>query len=77
MAHAMIRSSDPLATLSQTRSMPVLAVVALRIAVVTTKWSMNARTRAALASLEPHQLRDVGVTPVQARKESARAFWLS
>lgn len=33
------------------------------------------RSRAALAALSPDQLRDIGVTPAQARRESARPFW--
>ncbi|MCQ4161094.1 DUF1127 domain-containing protein [Roseomonas sp. GC11] len=38
-------------------------------------WARNRATRAALRDLTPEQLRDIGVTGVQARFESCRHFW--
>lgn len=34
-----------------------------------------ARTRRSLADLEPHLLRDIGITPEQARAERGRPVW--
>lgn len=40
-----------------------------------TTWSETARQRRALGALEPHLLRDIGVTPQAAANEAARPFW--
>ncbi|MGJ8545362.1 MAG: DUF1127 domain-containing protein [Sulfitobacter sp.] len=77
MAHAMIKPSDFLAAQGQARNLPLLAEIALRIAYIATKWDSRARSRKALAKLDAHELRDIGITPGQARVESAKAFWLS
>jgi uncharacterized protein YjiS (DUF1127 family) len=55
--------------------MPILAVVAVRFAVLLTTWATRRRTRQALACLEPWQLADVGLTPDQAATEASRVFW--
>ncbi|MBO6868802.1 MAG: DUF1127 domain-containing protein [Thalassococcus sp.] len=34
-----------------------------------------ARQRRALAALDDHQLRDIGLTPEDARQEAERLFW--
>jgi uncharacterized protein YjiS (DUF1127 family) len=34
-----------------------------------------ARQRRALAALDDHQLRDIGLTPEDARQEAERQFW--
>ncbi|MDH3742535.1 MAG: DUF1127 domain-containing protein [Hyphomicrobiales bacterium] len=38
-------------------------------------WSMRARTRRALAKLEPHELVDIGMTKQQRGDEVANWFW--
>jgi uncharacterized protein YjiS (DUF1127 family) len=38
-------------------------------------WSERARSRQALAELDERLLRDVGLTPAQAKRESSMAFW--
>ena len=35
------------------------------------------RTRKQLARLSPERLRDVGITPEQAKREAAKPFWKS
>lgn len=40
-----------------------------------TLYSRNATTRRQLKSLSLDQLQDVGVTPEQAQRESAKYFW--
>ncbi|MEM7671266.1 MAG: DUF1127 domain-containing protein [Pseudomonadota bacterium] len=39
-------------------------------------WRHRIRSRHDLARLEPHQLRDIGVTPGDARREASKPFWL-
>jgi uncharacterized protein YjiS (DUF1127 family) len=40
-----------------------------------TRWHERAKQRAALAELSDHLLRDIGITPRQARDESDKWFW--
>ena len=64
-----------LAYLDNAKTLPVAAEVALRVAVVFAKWSQRSRTRRALADLDDHMLRDLGLTRDQATRESRRMFW--
>ncbi len=41
------------------------------------KWSINHCTRRQLKILSDDQLKDIGVTPVEAAKEAAKPFWMS
>ncbi|MDW4497756.1 DUF1127 domain-containing protein [Sulfitobacter sp. D35] len=75
MTQAMTLAPETLTYLSQTRTMPVVAVVAIKLAVVLSKWETRRRSRQALAQLTAWQLRDVGLTPDQARDEAAKSFW--
>lgn len=45
------------------------------LAPVVSLWFERARTRQALAELDEHLLRDIGRTPIEAQRESARPFW--
>jgi uncharacterized protein YjiS (DUF1127 family) len=74
MALAVTLSTEALGILNQ-RSLPVLALIAVKFAVCVTKWVTRRRTRRALSTLEPWQLADVGLTPEQAETEASRAFW--
>jgi uncharacterized protein YjiS (DUF1127 family) len=38
-------------------------------------WMLMARSRGHLADLTDEQLRDIGVTPAQVRKEVEKPFW--
>lgn len=38
-------------------------------------WRRRAREREQLARLSPHLLRDIGITPVEARHEAGKPFW--
>ncbi len=64
-----------LAFLSAERTLAPQAAFALYVAVVLTKWSSRHRTRRALGRLEPHQLKDIGLHPSDARAEANRMFW--
>jgi uncharacterized protein YjiS (DUF1127 family) len=56
----------------QWQSWPNLARIALR---TVASWRARARQRSALAQLDDHLLRDIGVTRLQARQEASRPFW--
>ena len=49
---------------------PVAAAVAL-----IARWIERARQRRALAALDDHTLRDIGITRVEAEREAGRPFW--
>lgn len=75
MALAAALTNDALATLNSTRSLPLLAVVSVKFAACLTKWVTRKRTRRALDQLEAWQLRDVGLTPDVALRETQKVFW--
>ena len=74
MAHARSVPLDALSILSQPGT-PIAARMAVKFAVLVTKWATRRRTRLALSRLEPWQLRDVGLTPTEAEFEARRVFW--
>ncbi|MCR8547249.1 DUF1127 domain-containing protein [Salipiger sp. P9] len=73
MAH--IAHAPLIAYLDAQRPLPPLSAFALRTAVVLAKWSERSRTRRALAQLDPHLLRDIGLERHVAFKEARRMFW--
>lgn len=75
MAHRVHASASHLAYLSAQTSIPAISLLAVRVAVVFSKWATRRRTRLALRSLTPDQLRDVGLTPSDAYIEARRVFW--
>ncbi|MEL6449696.1 MAG: DUF1127 domain-containing protein [Pseudomonadota bacterium] len=75
MARLATHAHPDLAYLTAQARMPAASVVALRVAVLLSKWATRRRTRLALAQLSDHQLRDVGLTPADASIEARRVFW--
>lgn len=71
-AHSNI---DALIYLRENNSLPIVSVWAVEFAVTVSKWTTRRRTRLALGQLTETQMRDVGLTPTQARREAARMFW--
>lgn len=67
--------SADLAFLNAQRPLPLMAVLAVRVAVTLSKWSVRARTRKSLKGLDPHLLRDIGLTPDAAEIEANKRFW--
>lgn len=66
------------AALAQMPQRPVLRLVsrvAVKLAWILLVWSQRHRTRSQLGRLDTARLRDIGVTPHQARKESRKRFW--
>lgn len=75
MTRTIPLSPDTLAYLGQTRGVPALAFVAVEFAACVSKWAMRRHTRHALKELTVWQLKDVGLTPLEAHREASKAFW--
>ena len=75
MAQQMQSPATHLAYLTAQNRIPVASVLAVRVAVLLSKWAMHRRTRLALKDLPDHLLRDVGLTRAEAYDESRRVFW--
>ena len=73
----MAHPPQTLATLSGATRLPLIAVLALRFAAVVTYWDHLYRSRTTLKDLDPHLLRDIGLTPEQAAQEWQKPFWRS
>jgi uncharacterized protein YjiS (DUF1127 family) len=73
MSHALHTAHIHLLN-SQAR-LPLVASVALRFAVVVTKWDTRRKTRRALHHLEPHLLHDIGLDQLSALAEASKPFW--
>lgn len=64
-----------LSLLNSQASLPKLAQFCVIAAVAVTVWDMRRKTRKALSKVEVHTLRDIGMTPGQARREADKAFF--
>lgn len=64
-----------IALLNAHPQLPTVARLAVAVAVVAVKWDTRARTRKSLSGLEPHMLRDIGLTPSEARIEADKRFY--
>lgn len=71
----MTRDIPQNALLQTPQSLPVLALWAMNIAVFLVTWDHRLRSRRALARLDPHLLRDIGIGHAEARQEAERPFW--
>jgi uncharacterized protein YjiS (DUF1127 family) len=65
-----------LSLLNSQASLPKLAQFCVIAAVTVTVWDIRKKTRKALSHAEAHTLRDIGMTPGQARHEAEKAFFL-
>lgn len=75
MSQARALISADLNFLDRQSPLPLLATLAVRVAVTSSKWADRARTRKSLKQLDPHLLRDIGVTPDVADIEANKRFW--
>ncbi|MFZ3582631.1 DUF1127 domain-containing protein [Loktanella sp. DJP18] len=64
-----------LSLLNAQASLPKLAQICVIAAVAVTIWDMRRTTRKSLSRLEPHELRDIGLTAGMARAEANKAFF--
>lgn len=62
--------------LNDSPRLPLIAALAVRFAVVVTKWEQRRRSRINLGRLDDRLLRDVGLTRYQAETETSRYFWM-
>ncbi|APX11622.1 DUF1127 domain-containing protein [Tateyamaria omphalii] len=75
MTHHMQTPASHLAYLTAQNRIPAASVLALHVAVMLSKWAMRRRTRLSLRTLDPHILRDIGLTQAEADFEARRVFW--
>jgi uncharacterized protein YjiS (DUF1127 family) len=55
--------------------MPILAMLAVRVAMTCSKWATHQRKRRSLSRLDAHLLRDIGLTADAADIEANKRFW--
>lgn len=75
MTHASAPTALHLEQLSTFQPLPLAARMALGVAVAVAKWDRRRRSRRALAQLTPTQLRDIGISPLDATWEAEKPFW--
>lgn len=75
MTHHTQSPASHLAYLTAQNRIPAASAIALRVAVLLSKWGQRRRSRHALRHLSPHLLRDIGLTPAEADFEARRVFW--
>lgn len=75
MTRASTIPTEALTYLAETRFVPTASVIAVKVAVCLSEWSQRRDTRKALKDLSEWQLRDVGLTPDEARFEASKVFW--
>ncbi|MEL7462916.1 MAG: DUF1127 domain-containing protein [Pseudomonadota bacterium] len=66
-----------LAALTTTTTLPLIADIAVRFAVLATHWHLRSKTRKQLSKLDAHLLCDVGIEPEAAHEEASKPFWRS
>ena len=60
---------------AQAAPLPPLAEGLVRLALLVARWEDRRRSRQALARLDAHMLRDIGLGPDGAARECAKPFW--
>ena len=66
---------DTLLYLRKANGLPIVSLWAVKFAANVSIWTTRRNTRLALSRLSDADLRDVGLTPTQAKREAARMFW--
>ena len=61
--------------LSARTTLPVPSRIAVKMAWAYVQWMQRRRSRAHLANLDDHMLRDIGLTPREADIEARKPFW--
>ncbi|MDA9361702.1 hypothetical protein N9R02_00950 [Ascidiaceihabitans sp.] len=75
MTRTAYQNIDALIYLRENNALAIVSVMAVQFAVTVSKRTLHHRTRKVLGHLTETPLRDVGLTPLQARREAARLFW--
>ena len=70
----MTQRSEVLNAASLAR-LPLLSRLAFDFALLITRWQMRSVTRKNLERLDSHLLKDIGMQPGDAHRESTKRFW--
>ncbi|WP_342075713.1 DUF1127 domain-containing protein [Yoonia sp. SS1-5] len=73
MSHAL--RTAQIVALNEYAPLPLVADLAVRFAVVVTKWDRLRKTRKQLRGLDKHLLRDIGLDAFTAQAEASKPFW--
>lgn len=66
---------NTLKSLEMAQRLPALATLLVLGAYLVAKFAERRRTRRHLINLDAHMLRDIGLSPDQARREADKHFW--
>ncbi|MDQ1848061.1 DUF1127 domain-containing protein [Gemmobacter fulvus] len=65
----------PTLILSNARALPPVSRLIVLLAQTVLTWDLRRHGRRALRDLDPHLLRDIGLSEQSAAEEGAKAFW--
>jgi uncharacterized protein YjiS (DUF1127 family) len=66
---------DTVKSITAVHPMPPLSGLAFAIALTVLKWEQRRKTRRDLGRMDPHLLRDIGLSADIARTEAEKPFW--
>ncbi|MDB4198250.1 hypothetical protein N9777_08325 [Ascidiaceihabitans sp.] len=72
MTRTAYQNIDALIYLRENNTQPIVSALDVQCSVTVSKWTLRHRTRKALCQLTELQSPDVGLTPLQTRREAAR-----
>ncbi|WP_225029250.1 DUF1127 domain-containing protein [Xinfangfangia pollutisoli] len=68
-------TTAPALSLAAPASLPPLSRALVALAMTLARWDERRQSRRALARLDPHMLRDVGLSAAHRDIEAQKAFW--
>lgn len=73
MSHAL--HTAQIDVLNAQAKLPLVAGLAVKFAVIVTKWETRRNSRRSLQNMEPHLLHDIGLDRFSAQVEATKPFW--
>lgn len=73
MSHAL--HTAQINVLNSQKNLPLVAGLAVKFAVIVTKWDTRRKSRRTLTNMEPHLLHDIGLDRHSAHAEASKPFW--
>jgi len=73
MSHAL--HTAHINVLNSQTNLPLVAGLAVKFAVIVTKWDTRRKSRRTLTDMEPHMLHDIGLDRSSANLEASKPFW--